>query len=69
MGSETQIVPALVGEAEPAMTFTRRLLEEGFYVQGIRPPTVPAGTPPCPAVATAPTETDKSILDRIGNWF
>ena len=31
--------------------------------------TVPAGTPPCPAVATAPTEQDKSILDRIGNWF
>jgi glycine C-acetyltransferase len=43
MGSETQIVPALVGEAEPVMEFTRQLLAEGFFVQGIRPPTVPAG--------------------------
>ncbi len=30
---------------------------------------VPPGTPPCPAVAAAPTEADKGILDRIGNWF
>ncbi|RNC71368.1 MAG: 8-amino-7-oxononanoate synthase [Desulfuromonadales bacterium] len=44
MGSETQIVPAFVGEAEQTMTFTQRLLEEGIFVQGIRPPTVPAGT-------------------------
>ncbi len=44
MGSETQIVPIFVGEAEPAMEFSRRLLAEGFFVQGIRPPTVPAGS-------------------------
>jgi glycine C-acetyltransferase len=25
------------------MEFTRQLLAEGFFVQGIRPPTVPAG--------------------------
>ncbi|WP_051228453.1 L,D-transpeptidase family protein [Pleomorphomonas oryzae] len=32
---------------------------------------VPAGTPPCPAVAAAPetTQKDKSIIDRIGSWF
>ena len=30
---------------------------------------VPPGTPPCPAVAAAPTEADRSIIDRIGNWF
>lgn len=30
---------------------------------------VPAGTPPCPAVAATPTEQDKNILDRIGHWF
>lgn len=36
---------------------------------------VPAGTPPCPALAAAPavdpaaTAKDKSILDRIGSWF
>lgn len=44
MGSETQIVPIRVGEAEMTMEFTRLLLEEGIFVQGIRPPTVPAGS-------------------------
>ncbi|GFO54190.1 8-amino-7-oxononanoate synthase [Geomonas sp. Red276] len=44
MGSETQIVPIRVGPAEATMEFTRRLLEQGIFVQGIRPPTVPQGS-------------------------
>lgn len=44
MGSETQIVPVFVGEAEPCMEFSRRLFDEGIFLQGIRPPTVPAGS-------------------------
>ncbi len=44
MGSETQIVPLFVGEAAPTMEFSRQLLESGIFVQGIRPPTVPAGS-------------------------
>jgi len=44
MGSETQIVPVCVGQAEPTMEFTRLLLEKGIFAQGIRPPTVPAET-------------------------
>jgi glycine C-acetyltransferase len=44
MGSETQIVPIFVGPAEATMEFSRALLEEGLFVQGIRPPTVPAGS-------------------------
>jgi len=44
MGSETQIIPLFVGGAEPAMEFSRELLDEGIFVQGIRPPTVPAGS-------------------------
>ena len=44
MGSETQIVPIRVGGAEETMEFTRQLLEDGVFVQGIRPPTVPAGS-------------------------
>jgi glycine C-acetyltransferase len=44
MGSEAQIVPVFVGEPEPVMEFSRLLLDEGVYVQGIRPPTVPAGS-------------------------
>jgi glycine C-acetyltransferase len=41
---ETQIIPVMVGEAEPAMALCERLLEAGVFVQGIRPPTVPAGS-------------------------
>lgn len=44
LGSTTQIVPVLVGEAKETMEFSRRLLENGLFVQGIRPPTVPAGS-------------------------
>lgn len=44
MGSETQIVPVFVGPAETTMEFSRALLERGIFVQGIRPPTVPAGS-------------------------
>ncbi len=44
MGSESQIIPVLVGEAGPAMEFSGQLLAEGIFVQGIRPPTVPPGS-------------------------
>ncbi len=40
----TPIVPVLVGDAETTTRFSTRLLEEGIFVQGIRPPTVPKGT-------------------------
>jgi 8-amino-7-oxononanoate synthase len=43
-GSETQIVPLEVGEAAPTMELCERLLERGVFAQGIRPPTVPAGS-------------------------
>jgi glycine C-acetyltransferase len=44
MGSETQIIPVFVGDAGPTMEFSRQLLAEGIFVQGIRPPTVPLGS-------------------------
>jgi 8-amino-7-oxononanoate synthase len=40
----TQIVPILIGSAKTTMAFSDALLTEGIYAQGIRPPTVPAGT-------------------------
>lgn len=44
MTSETQIIPVFVGDAGPTMEFSQKLLEAGIFVQGIRPPTVPAGS-------------------------
>lgn len=41
---ETPIVPVMVGESEPALALSRRLLDEGVLVTAIRPPTVPRGT-------------------------
>ena len=44
LGSDTQIVPLVIGEADEAMAICERLLEQGIFAQAIRPPTVPAGT-------------------------
>ena len=40
----TQIVPIVIGSAVTTMQFSDALLAEGFFAQGIRPPTVPVGT-------------------------
>jgi 8-amino-7-oxononanoate synthase len=42
--SQTQIVPIEVGAAGPTMELCERLLKRGVFAQGIRPPTVPAGS-------------------------
>jgi 8-amino-7-oxononanoate synthase len=44
IGSETQNVPLLIGDADDAMAVCERLLAEGVVAQAIRPPTVPPGT-------------------------
>jgi glycine C-acetyltransferase/8-amino-7-oxononanoate synthase len=43
-GSETQIIPLIVGDATLAMRICEAALEQGVFAQAIRPPTVPAGT-------------------------
>jgi 8-amino-7-oxononanoate synthase len=40
----TQIVPIVIGSAATTMQFSEALLADGIFAQGIRPPTVPAGT-------------------------
>ncbi len=40
---ETPIIPVLIGDNRLVMEASRRLLELGVFVQGIRPPTVPEG--------------------------
>ena len=44
MGSATQIIPVRAGGMNNVMVFSRLLLAEGIFVQGIRPPTVPTGS-------------------------
>ncbi len=44
VGSDTQIVPVIVGEADDAMAVCEGLLTQGVFAQAIRPPTVPPGT-------------------------
>ncbi|RJR36134.1 MAG: 8-amino-7-oxononanoate synthase [Deltaproteobacteria bacterium] len=43
LGSETQIVPALVGKNEPTLRFAAALREKDLMAVGLRPPTVPPG--------------------------
>ncbi len=43
LASRTQIVPVITREPEATMRASRRLLDAGYFVQGIRPPTVPEG--------------------------
>ena len=43
MGSQSQIVPILIGDTERTMAISDRLFREGIYLSGIRPPTVPEG--------------------------
>jgi len=43
LGSTTQIVPVLTRDPKPTMDMAGRLLEEGVFLQGIRPPTVAEG--------------------------
>ncbi len=40
----TQIIPLITGSSEKTMRFSEALLDEGIFAQGIRPPTVPAGS-------------------------
>lgn len=44
VSGESQIIPVMIGESKTALDCARILLEKGFQVLPIRPPTVPEGT-------------------------
>jgi len=43
LNSQTPIIPVVIGDPHLTMQASEALLEEGVFVQGIRPPTVPEG--------------------------
>lgn len=44
LGSETQIIPIMIGEAKKAVEISEYLFDNGIFLSAIRPPTVPKGT-------------------------
>lgn len=44
LGSETPVIPILIGETPRALAMSRRLAERGIFAPAIRPPTVAEGT-------------------------
>ena len=65
--SATQIVPIMSGDAGVTMSFSEQLLEQGVFVQGIRPPTVPSGACRlrCTVMATHAAEDLTWAAERI----
>lgn len=61
--SESQIFPVIIGQAGRAMEISAGLLEKGFFVPAIRPPTVPKGTSRLRISLTA--SHDQRDLDRF----
>ncbi|MDQ2104274.1 8-amino-7-oxononanoate synthase [Azospirillum isscasi] len=62
-GSSTQIVPAITGAEEDALSLSRRLEERGILGIAIRPPTVPPGTSRLRfALSAAHTDADLEAL-------
>jgi 8-amino-7-oxononanoate synthase len=62
--NDMPIVPLVLGEPETALERCAAALEQGVFVQAIRPPTVPEGTSRLRAVATA--AHDPADLRRAG---
>jgi glycine C-acetyltransferase len=69
--SETPITPIIVGEGALAMSFSKRLFEEGVFAQGIVFPTVPADKCRVRTIVTAIHTNEElsralAIFERVG---
>ena len=70
--SRTHIVPVVIGENAGTMAVCERLLARGFYAQGIRHPSVPAGTARLritPMATHSPEEIDalaSAVAEEVG---
>ncbi|MGR8930767.1 MAG: 8-amino-7-oxononanoate synthase [Gammaproteobacteria bacterium] len=67
MDSATAIQPILIGDSQKAMAISAALMNKGFWVSAIRPPTVPAGTARLRVTLSAAHELDQvdSLLDAL----
>jgi len=68
--SETPIQPLLLGTPQHAVSAAEALLEAGFWVAAIRPPTVPPGTARLRITLSAahtPEQVD-GLLEALGRW-
>jgi len=63
----TPIIPVLVGPAQKTMFLSNWFLEQGVFIQGIRPPTVPEGSSRLRVTLSADLETGD--LDRVLGLF
>ena len=74
MGTESHILPILLGESELAVSFSKALFEEGLFIPSIRPPTVPKGTSRLRMTLMATHSDDDleqalAVLKRVGRKF
>jgi 8-amino-7-oxononanoate synthase len=67
--AHSPIVPIVIGEADATMAASRLLLDEGFLVAPIRPPTVPEGTSRLRFAFTAqhPDDEIERLADLVRN--
>jgi 8-amino-7-oxononanoate synthase len=65
--STTHIVPVVIGDNARTMAVCERLLERGFYAQGIRHPSVPEGTARLriTPMATHPVQAIDALADAV----
>lgn len=70
MDSPTAIQPILIGDSERALAISRVLLDHGFWVGAIRPPTVPVGSARLRVTLSAHHEAEQidallDVLDKV----
>lgn len=70
-GSTTPIQPLMLGDAGVTMSMSRALFERGFWVAGIRPPTVPEGGSRLRITLSAAHERAQidALLDALSSVF
>lgn len=67
MNSRSPIIPILLEDSQKAVKFSKKLLDEGIFVQAIRPPTVPQNTARLrvTVMATHSVQDLKNALERF----